>query len=120
MEQNVSDEREARAARNESLFRVVNERLVAMNEALATMTETFVIACECADTTCVEMLDIRPDDYLSVRADSRWFIVLPGHVVADVERVIREVDGYVIVEKFGLAGEVAEAADSTDDEPGGS
>ena len=114
MEPNASDEREARAARNESLFRVVNEKLVAMNEALANVSETFVIACECADTTCIEMLDIRPDDYLSVRAEPRWFIVLPGHVVADVERVIREADGYVVVEKIGTAGEVAEAADPTE------
>ena len=120
MEHPASEDRRERAARNQSLFRHLNERLREVEEALTSVSETFVIACECADTSCVEMLDIDPSDYKSIRADPRWFIVLAGHVYADVERVIRQTDGYVVVEKLGTAGEVAEAeADSTDDQLGG-
>jgi hypothetical protein len=115
MEPTSTEERQARAGRNQSLFRALNERLSDLNEPLARVSNTFVISCECADTSCVEMLDINPDDYRSVRADARWFIVLPDHVRAEVESVIRHVDGYVVVEKFGAGGEVAEAAEPTDD-----
>ena len=41
---------------------------------------------------------------------------LPGHVYPEVESVIRQVDGYVVVEKFGAGAEVAEAIDSTTDD----
>lgn len=119
MEQPATEDRRERAARNQSLFRHLNERLREVEDALVSVTETFVIACECADTSCVEMLDIEPSDYKTIRADPRWFVVLPGHVYGDVERVIRQTNGYVIVEKLGTAGEVAEAeADSTDDQLG--
>jgi hypothetical protein len=120
MEQPATEDRRERAARNQSLFRHLNERLREVEDALVHVTETFVIACECADMSCVEMLDIDPSDYGTIRADPRWFVVLPGHVYADVERVIRQTNGYVVVEKLGTAGEVAEAeADSTDDKLGG-
>jgi 5-bromo-4-chloroindolyl phosphate hydrolysis protein len=101
--------REIRAARNQSLFRAVNEKMRALNDAFTHATETFVIACECADTSCVEMLDIAPAEYEAVRAQPRHFAVLPGHVYPDVETVVREHDGYVVVEKQALAGELAEA-----------
>jgi hypothetical protein len=113
----ISDaEREVRAARNQALFRSVNERIEALNEAFDHVMETFTIACECADPTCVEMLDLKPEEYEAVRAEPRHFAVLPGHVYSDVEDVIREGDGYVVVEKFGKAGAAAEILDERDGE----
>ena len=109
MESNMQDEREVRAARNQGLFRAINEKLHELNEKLNSVTDTFVIACECADTTCVEMIEIDPEEYLAVRAEPRQFAVLPGHVYPDVERVVRESEQHVVVEKDALAGEVAEA-----------
>jgi hypothetical protein len=103
------DEREVRAARNQSLFRAVNEQMRALDQAFATVTETFTIACECADTSCVERLEIHPHEYLAVRSEPRQFAVLPGHVYPDVETVVRESYAYVVVEKIAGAGEVAEA-----------
>jgi hypothetical protein len=100
--------REVRAGRNQSLFRAVNESLVALNEAFAVMTDTFSIACECADVRCIETLEISPEAYAAVRADPRRFVVLTGHVYPDVERVVDEADDYVVVEKFGVEGSVAE------------
>jgi 5-bromo-4-chloroindolyl phosphate hydrolysis protein len=103
-----SDEREIRAARNQALFRAVNEKLTELNEAFVSATDTFVIACECADTTCVQTVDIAPDAYAQVRAHPRRFVVLRGHVLVDVENVVAEADKYVIVEKIAAAGRVAE------------
>jgi hypothetical protein len=111
MDPQTQQEREVRAARNQSLFRALNRKLETLNESMASVSETFTIACECADAQCVEMIDIRPDDYEGVRADPRRFAVLPGHVYPDVEEVVAEHGAYVVVEKGGTAAVVAEALD---------
>ena len=108
MEPTTDQEREIRAARNQALFRAVNENLKMLNEAFATASETFVIACECADSNCVKMLEIHPHEYLEIRAEPRHFAVLPGHVYPEVEDVVRETETFVVVEKRGTAAEVAE------------
>jgi hypothetical protein len=104
------EEREIRAARNQALFRAVNEQTKAMNEAFAEVTGSFAIACECADTGCIETLQITPDEYAEVRGNPRHFAVLPGHVYPEVEDVVRST-GYVVVEKIAKAAEVAEFLD---------
>ena len=104
-------EREVRAARNQALFRAVNEQIEAMNEAVASVTGSFAIACECADTNCINTLELAPDEYEAVRAEPRHFAVLPGHIYPDVEDVVREADGYVVVEKTSAAAAVAEILD---------
>lgn len=111
MKAGETDEREVRAARNQVLFRALNERLDEVNRTLTQVRETFAIACECADATCVEMIEIEPGDYESVRSNPRHFAVLDGHVYSDVERVVTAQGVYVIVEKLAKAGAVAEAAD---------
>src|SRR5947207_1980918 len=90
MESSSQEEREVRAARNQSLFRAVNEKLETLNEAFENLTGSGTIACECADITCVEMLDVEPREYDAVRAEPRHFIVVSGHVYPDVERVVRQ------------------------------
>ena len=109
MEPSTQQEREIRAARNQAMFRAVNEQITALNKALESVTDTFTVACECADTTCVEMIDIAPKDYTAVRGEPRSFVVRPGHVYPDVELVVREAVGYVVVEKIAAAAEVAES-----------
>ena len=108
-------EREARVGRNQALFRAVNEEMRELNEAFASITKEYAIVCECADVSCTESLLIRRDDYLSVREEPRRFVVLREHVFAEAERVVSESDGYVVVEKFGEAAVVAEAAAPTQD-----
>lgn len=114
MESSDQQEREVRAARNQALFRAVNDRLRDLNQAVVSVTGTLTIACECANASCVEMLDIQPDDYFAVRAEPRHFAVLPDHVYLDVERVVCESDGYTVVEKLGAAAEVAEILDDAE------
>lgn len=108
-------ERETRAARNQALFREINERMRELNDALASMTDEYAIACECADAGCVETLSIRAEDYQAVRSSPRRFVILRGHIVPGIEEVVAEHDGYVVVEKQGAAGEVA--AHLADDDP---
>jgi hypothetical protein len=49
-----------------------------------------------------------------VRQNGRHFLVQGGHVYPEVEVVVSEVDGYVVVEKKGVAGDVAAAASVQD------
>jgi 5-bromo-4-chloroindolyl phosphate hydrolysis protein len=109
MEASSHEEREVRAARNQALFRAVNENLRRLNEAFASLAGTFTIACECADRNCLDMIEIEPREYLAVRAEPRHFAVLPEHVYPDVEVVVRESEGYVVVEKTAAAGEVSDS-----------
>jgi hypothetical protein len=104
-------EREIRAVRNQALFRAVNEQIRAMNEAVASVTGSFAIACECADTDCIETLELSPQEYEAIRAEPRQFAVLPGHIYQDVEHVVREAQGFVVVEKIAVAAAVAEELD---------
>ena len=48
-------DRDLRAARNQALFRVVNEKMRELNEAFSDVSETYAIACECADVSCVRL-----------------------------------------------------------------
>jgi hypothetical protein len=116
MEFDASAEREARAARNQALFRVVNEKMLELNTALSSMTDTFVIACECADTGCTQMITISPEQYAAVRREPRHFAVLRGHVLPDVEDVVGEFGEYVVVEKQGEAGVIAQQSAHLDEQ----
>jgi hypothetical protein len=109
MESYAEQEREVRAARNQSMFRAVNEQLTELNAAFSAMTRTFTIACECADNACIEMVHISPETYEAVRAEPRRFVVCRDHVYPDVEVVVDETADFVVVEKIAVSGEVAEA-----------
>jgi 5-bromo-4-chloroindolyl phosphate hydrolysis protein len=104
-------ERQVRAARNQSMFRAINEQMTQLNEAFHAATATYVIACECADTSCIRTLDIAADEYEAIRKEPNRFAVLAGHVYPDVEVVTEETERYVVVEKFATAALVAQALD---------
>ena len=99
---------EQRAARNEALFREVNENIARLEERHGTTATEPVYVCECADAGCAEQIAIAPETYRRVREDPRLFFVRPGHEDPQLERVVETHDAYLIVEKTGAAGEVAE------------
>jgi len=59
---------------------------------------------------------VTPRQYEAVRSDPRWFINAPGHEANDQgwAHVISENDRFVVVEKIGEAGELAEELDPRD------
>jgi hypothetical protein len=99
---------EQRAARNEALFREVNENIARLEERHGATTNEPVFLCECAKADCTEHVRIGPEVYTRVREQSRQFIVLPGHVEPQIERVVEMHRDFLIVEKTGAAGDVAE------------
>lgn len=97
-----------RAARNQALFRAINEELKVAIHALD--PESLTIACECADPACVETLEVDAEQYAQIRAQPTQFIVLPGHIYPELERVIFEDARFQIVEKTDEAAAVVAAA----------
>jgi hypothetical protein len=105
----MSDERtERRVGHNESVFRDINERAEEIGTALEGPTE---FVCECYRTDCTARLDVPLDVYEQVRARSRHFLVVPGHEQLEYERVVDQGNGWLVVTKIGVAGEVAEDED---------
>jgi hypothetical protein len=102
---------ELRAARNQALFRAINEELRVATHVVD--PESFTIACECADPACVETLEVDVEQYSEIRAVPTHFIVLAGHVYPEIERVIAEDARFQVVEKFGEAGRVAASSNGS-------
>lgn len=99
-----------RLSQNEALFRSINERIEAGTWPAA-LSEVTAFRCECATLGCNVLLEMTLAAYESVRANARHFIVAPGHELPEVEVVVRRTPTYLVVEKVGEPGKVAERTD---------
>jgi hypothetical protein len=108
------EERSDRAAQNEAVFRRVNERLEDINESFQVATDMAEFVCECANIECAERVQMTLAQYEALRRVPTHFIVKPDHVLPEEERVVERQAQYVIVEKFGRAGERARQLDPRD------
>jgi hypothetical protein len=106
------DDRQRRIGENEALFRQVNERVKDVNRSFSLVLEHGDYLCECGDESCVERITLTAEQYERVRDDATHFVVRPGHVVPDVEEVVRREPGFEVVRK--REGEPAELARETD------
>ena len=103
---------EQRAARNEALFREVNENIARLEDRHGATSGDAVYICECANSDCTDQLAVDAISYRRVRERVRLFFVRPGHEDPQLERVVERHEGYLVVEKTGEAGEVAEQTSS--------
>jgi hypothetical protein len=105
--------REERLARNQALFREVNERVIEIRQAheLSDLETNWV--CECADQGCLERIALAPSEYESIRREPTRFLVAPGeeHVVPEIDRVVDKTDRYWVVEKAGEAATLTKQLD---------
>jgi hypothetical protein len=101
------ESRGGRVARNEALFREVNERI---NE-VGKDAERLLLLCECGDLGCREVVEMTPAEYEAVRAEGERFFVVPGHEDLAVDRVIDQTAGFLVVKKVGEGGDVARDLD---------
>jgi hypothetical protein len=104
---------ELRRGMNESLFRLLNERLEKQAVERGPQA-TFEIVCECAREDCTVRIPIMVAEYEAVRSEPTKFVIVAGHSDALVERVVDAGDGYEIVEKVGEAALVAEVENPRD------
>jgi hypothetical protein len=96
-----------RLARNQATFRGANERIVAAAGEIGAGAQAVPFICECADPGCTQVLPIDLAEYVAVRRHPRRFLHAQGHEdgLGEPLEVHR---GYVVVEKTGLAGDIAE------------
>jgi hypothetical protein len=110
--------REQRLAENEAAFRDVNESLRYVAGNAVDTVQTIRLVCECGDDTCAAFVEATVAEYEAVRAVATHFIVLPGHVVGDIERVVSSHERFAVVEKRpGEPADIARETDPRDDAP---
>jgi hypothetical protein len=102
----------ARIARNETLFRQVNERVKDVSDAFAAVDASPVdFVCECGDPDCTEPVSLTVEEYERVRSVPTHFVVVPDHVDPAIEVVVRRSDGYAVVEKRPAEARIARETD---------
>src|SRR3954451_19632524 len=100
-----------RLARNEAFFRTINERIRDAAAGHGGDGHVFQVIWECPDPSCVERVSLTLSEYERIRSDGVRFVLAPGHDLASIESVIAATSDHIVVEKVGVAGQVAQALD---------
>ena len=104
------DGRRARAGKNQSLFRDVNERIEDSTEDFGEeldATKMFDFLCECAHPECIERIRMTQGQYEALRRDPTHFAIKSGHEINDVEAIVANNERYIVVAKLGVAARAA-------------
>jgi hypothetical protein len=103
---------ERRLAENELIFRQANQKvqksLKRLQQLAAKEDNPELYAhkgdvhfyCECADEKCSQRIALSPSEYEELHQNRSQFILIPGHEVVEVERVLFETPRYEVVEKY--------------------
>ena len=103
------DDRSARLAKNETIFRAGNESI---DKAAGGRVETAPYLCECGEKSCLTRVELTPAEYEAVRAHPARFFVIPGHEdLTAGEVVVEQHARFTLVEKQGEERELVERAD---------
>ncbi len=83
-----------------------------MSEGFGDVLPEFEIICECGEAVCTQRISMTLDEYEQLRLDGKQFAVRPGHESLDIETVVEDHGGYVVVRKdAGRAAELARESD---------
>jgi hypothetical protein len=110
----VEARQERRLAKNETLFREVNERVAEIADGFAGEPDGVLLdfVCECGRAECTQRLQLSRSEYEAVRSEPTRFLVAPGHTVREIEDVVDRNERFTVVEKH--PGQPAEIADEAD------
>jgi hemin uptake protein HemP len=86
--------RAQRIVQTETFFRAVNEEIAELDGQ--------VFLCECGNPACMAAITLSRDSLAQLHDGQNTFVVLKGHELPDVETVIAQQDGYLIVRKEPL------------------
>jgi hypothetical protein len=102
---------EERVARNEALFREINERVEDVADSFDVRGERgslrIEFVCECGSLACLDRIELTRAQYEAVRADPRRFAVVRGHEDPAVARTVEQHATFAVVEKLDDAAKVA-------------
>ena len=94
---------ERRTARNEALWREVNDRIDEIDETMRVLPDDLIeFHCECGSRDCDARVPMTPSEYRDLRRERDTFALAPGHEHAAIERVVERTDRYVVVDKLAL------------------
>jgi hypothetical protein len=100
------DERSARLAKNEAIFRAGNESI---DKVAGGGVETVPYLCECGEKSCLARVVLTAAEYEVVRSHPARFFVVPGHEdLTAGEVVVEQRDRFTVVEKQGEERELVE------------
>jgi hypothetical protein len=86
-------------AADQSAFAEANDRIRARAEEWG-FRAAVPFLCECSKLSCTETMQLSLATYRRARERSHAFIVLAGHDDPQVERIVADGAGFVLVEKF--------------------
>ena len=102
-----------RIGENESRFRKANEKIEDAALRLEPNANTLPFVCECGRADCLQTLRLSFRAYEQAREKGTYFACAPGHEITGdgIGRVVRRTSSFVIMEKLGVAGAVADELD---------
>jgi hypothetical protein len=94
-----------RTAKNEALFREVNDRIEDLSQKFQVVPEHGEVEfhCECGRPGCDARVTMTLAEYAGIRAQDDRFAVFPGHETEQIEWPVERTDRYVIVDKLAEA-----------------
>jgi hypothetical protein len=99
----ASESQEDRVAENEATFRRANESLYRRFQELESV-DLAPFLCECGDDRCTRTIRLNLQEYEEVRSQPGRFVIVPGHEILDVERVVEAGERYDVIEKPSRTG----------------
>jgi hypothetical protein len=102
---------ERKRAQNEAAFREANEDINAIIDGHGADLPAAPFVCECGDRACRRLINVPVSTYREVRKSPRRFLYDLVHDGRTDEETstIETHDRFLVVEKSGVAGEIAEA-----------
>ncbi len=85
---------------NEVIFRAVNKNIQELMTENDHEDEVLDFYCECSRPDCKQRIKLSCKLYAILHAKEKQFIIKPGHVFTEVEKVISKDEGYQVVEKY--------------------
>jgi hypothetical protein len=92
------------SARNQLLFREVNERI---REVLDSQEDSTEFLCECSRDDCTETILLSLEEYDRIRSSPNHFLAEPGHGLG---RIVHQTDRFATVELTAEAVAAAQKA----------
>lgn len=103
---------EERKAKNEVLFKKINEKVRRAEEDMLSKKERksrlIDFVCECENMACIESIPLTLSQYTSLRKSKTQFFLRTGHQDPTIERVVKDMDYFLIVKKIGAGKKVAQ------------
>jgi hypothetical protein len=106
----VSADTQRQIAERQIAFRELNETIEATADSIP-LAGLIPFTCECPDPACAELVQLSFEEYEAVRQHPRRFFNVPGHerdsVEAGAEVLLVVLHRFAVVEKIGIAGDLA-------------